>query len=300
MSSIPAARFDASVMTDGSIRSESSLSAISWPTIFGGALAAVAVSLALLVLGSALGLSTVSPWSPSESVASVTAKTIIWLVVMQWLASLFGGYLTGRLRTKWTDAHSDEVFFRDTAHGFLAWALATVITASLLTSVVSSVISGGTQAAAVVASGAAAGAGHEAAKDSDVSDPTAYFVDTLFRTNTVVTTSSPQDVRVETTRILTSEVTGDTVSDADKAYLAQLVAAHSSLTPEAATQRVNEVLAQMQAAKEKAKQKAEEARKAAMKLSMYTFLSLLIGAFIASAAAALGGRLRDGYYVTRT
>jgi len=46
-------------------------------------------------------------------------------------------------------------------------------------------------------------------------------------------------------------------------------------------------------AKETAKEGLNEARKTAMKVSLYTFLSMLIGAFIASAFAALGGKHRD-------
>lgn len=45
-----------------------------------------------------------------------------------------GGYLAGRLRTKWTGVHNDEVYFRDTAHGFLSWSVALVVTAAFLAS----------------------------------------------------------------------------------------------------------------------------------------------------------------------
>ena len=110
---------------------ESSASAVEWAAIVGGALAAVGISIILFTLGSGLGLSTVSPWSwsnPSPTTFGMVAG--IWLIVTQWLASALGGYLTGRLRTKWVGIRTDEVFFRDTAHGFLAWALATVLVAA--------------------------------------------------------------------------------------------------------------------------------------------------------------------------
>jgi hypothetical protein len=110
---------------------ESSGAAVEWAAIVGGALAAVGISIILFTLGSCLGLSTVSPWSfanPSPTTFGMVAA--IWLIVTQWLASALGGYLTGRLRTKWVGIRTDEVFFRDTAHGFLAWALATVIAAT--------------------------------------------------------------------------------------------------------------------------------------------------------------------------
>jgi hypothetical protein len=119
---------------------ESSASAVEWAAIVGGALAAVGISIILFTLGSGLGLSTVSPWSwsnPSPTTFGMVAG--IWLIITQWLASAIGGYLTGRLRTKWVGIRTDEVFFRDTAHGFLAWALATVLMATFFTLAASAV-----------------------------------------------------------------------------------------------------------------------------------------------------------------
>lgn len=117
-------------------------SAISWPSIIGGAVAAVAVSLALLVLGAGLGLVTTSPWQNfSDAAEEFTVKAAMWLIFMQWISSALGGYLTGRLRTKWRDVPSDEVFFRDSAHGFLTWALATALTAAVFTTAMTSIVS---------------------------------------------------------------------------------------------------------------------------------------------------------------
>lgn len=44
---------------------------------------------------------------------------------MQWLSAALGGYVTGRLRTRWVGLHTHQAFFRDTAHGFITWSLAT-------------------------------------------------------------------------------------------------------------------------------------------------------------------------------
>src|ERR1700687_598887 len=138
---------------------ESSTSAISWAAIIGGAFAAVALSLILLALGSGFGLASVSPWpNAGGSVTTFTVMTAVWLIVVQWLASGIGGYLTGRLRTKWVGLHTHEVFFRDTANGFLTWAVASVIGAAFLASAASSVVSGTATIVAGMASGAAAGA----------------------------------------------------------------------------------------------------------------------------------------------
>src|ERR1700722_15058954 len=140
---------------------EDTRGAVSWPAIIAGALAATATPIILFVLGTGIGLSMISPWYG----AGVTATTfgvsaVVGLVVIQWLSSGVGGFLTGRLRTKWVSVHTHEVFFRDTAHGLLAWSLATVAGALMFASVtasgVSGVARGTTDAAAGPATGGAA------------------------------------------------------------------------------------------------------------------------------------------------
>src|SRR6185369_13465895 len=93
------------------------------------------------------------------SATTFTVMTAIWLIVVQWLASGTGGYVAGRLRTKWTSTHTHEVFFRDTAHGFITWAIGTVLVAAVLTSAGTAVVSGGARAAATAVSGATQAAG---------------------------------------------------------------------------------------------------------------------------------------------
>lgn len=106
---------------------ESGSSAIAWSAIWAGTVVAAGVSLILLALGSGFGLAVASPWpGVGAKPETFTAGAAIWLVVTQWVASLFGGYIAGRTRTRWNSLHTDEVFFRDTVHGLLAWALATV------------------------------------------------------------------------------------------------------------------------------------------------------------------------------
>lgn len=131
--------------------------AVSWAAIGAGAAAAASLSLILLILGVGLGLSSVSPWArEGASAATLGLSTILWLTLTQVLASALGGTLAGRLRTRWTEVHADEVYFRDTAHGFLAWAVASLATAALLTSAIGSIVGAGVQAGAS-ASGALAG-----------------------------------------------------------------------------------------------------------------------------------------------
>jgi hypothetical protein len=269
---------------------ESSTSAISWAAIIGGAFAAAALSLILLALGSGFGLASVSPWpSSGPSVTTFTVMTAIWLIIIQWVSSGLGGYLTGRLRTKWVGVHTHEVFFRDTAHGFLAWAVAAVIGAAVLASAVSSLLSAGAHVAGSIASGAAEGASQEAVQEN----PFASYVDSLFRSDHPDGKANDQDVRAETTRILAAGLRNGDVPAGDKTYLAQLVAARTGLSQADAEKRVDDVIAKAKAAETKARQIADAARKAGAYLSIFTAVSMLIGAFIAAAAAALGGRHRD-------
>lgn len=137
-----------------------SQSGVSWAAIFAGALAAGVLSLLLFMLGIGLGLSSVSVWSGNGADGSTVGwGAVVWLVVIQLLSAAVGGYLAGRLRTKWQGVHTDEVYFRDTAHGFLAWALATIGMAVLAGSMLSTALTGVGKAAGAVASGAATVAG---------------------------------------------------------------------------------------------------------------------------------------------
>ena len=153
------------VVPDG-VPEESSRSATSWGAVIAGGVAAAAATLVLMLVGSGLGLTMVSPFSNEGiSLGTATVWTAIWLIVVQWLSALLGGYMAGRLRTKWVNLHTDEVFFRDTAHGFLAWALATLLVAGLLSSTISAMIGTGVQAASNVAGGAAMGGAAAAASE---------------------------------------------------------------------------------------------------------------------------------------
>jgi hypothetical protein len=228
-------------------------------------------------------------------------STAIWLVIVQWLSSGVGGYLAGRLRTKWVGVHTDEVYFRDTAHGFLAWALATLLVVGVLGSALSSVLGSGVQAASTVASGAAMGASAGASSSvsgASTDNATSYLVDSLFRPADAsrLAAANPQNdaaAASQASRILIASAAAGEVSAEDKTYLSQLVAARTGLSEADAKTRVDTILAKVQDAKVKAKQAADTARKGSATFALLGALSLVIGAFIASAAAALGGRQRD-------
>jgi hypothetical protein len=223
---------------DGNCTS-STKSAVAWPAIIAGALLAAAVSLVLLLLGSGVGLASVSPWSNmGVSAATFTMITAVWLIIIQCVASSFGGYLTGRLRSKWSNMHGDEVYFRDTAHGLLSWALATVITATFLGAAVSSVIGTGVTAATTITAGAAAGAGYEQAQNGVhntsqnpadmIGDANAYLIDTLFRTDQT-TSGNDKDTRIEAIRIVAKGVMDGAVSAPDKTSCPDCRSAHGGI-----------------------------------------------------------------------
>ena len=300
-----------------------SSSGVSWGAIFAGAAAAAALSLILLVLGTGLGLSSVSPWSnQGASAMTFGVSTILWLTVTQLAASGMGGYLAGRLRTKWAGVHTDEVYFRDTAHGFLAWAVATLVTAAMLTSAIGSIVSGGAQAGASLVGGAAAtataGVAGAAAAKTDASAPAesmgmsmgmgtgmGYFIDSLFRkdaTAQAATQPAAPDLNgmpstAEVARIFANDLRNGALPPEDARYVGQLVAQRTGLAQADAEKRVTDVFAKVQAklkdAEASARDAADKARKASAYAALWLFVSLLVGAFVASLCATYGGRRRD-------
>lgn len=282
-------------------------SGASWGAIIAGAVVAIAMSLILFALGAGLGFASMSPWSGHGiGAGTFTVAAAVWLIVMQWISSIFGGYITGRLRTRWVGTHVHEIFFRDTANGLVMWASSTVVVATLIASSVASGVSGGAKAVASVVSAGAQGAatGIQGAAQSgsgsdEASSGMAYGVDKLFRSGPpgagglAATAMGGHDPRVEAGRILVNDLAAGSVPDTDRAYLASLVAAQTGLTEADAQKRVDELIATANDTAQKLKAAADTARKDAAEVSIYTALSLLIGAFIASVSAALGGRLRD-------
>jgi len=277
---------------------EATRSAISWGPIFAGAFAAVVTTAVLMLLGSGLGLTLISPWSvESANLTTIAASTAVWIVVVQWLSSAIGGYLSGRLRTKWTGVHSDEVFFRDTSHGFMAWAIATMLIIGLLGLHSTLLFGAGTQVAANVASGAATGAAQNE-RTSPQGEITGYFVDSLLRPVdpgrlSAIGSEADQAAYGQVSRILAAGAVQGEISQEDRTYLAGLVAARAGLSPQDAQTRVEAVLTKVSEAKAKAQQVADEARKASATAAILAALSMVIGAFIASVAGALGGSQRD-------
>ena len=241
----------------------------------GGAFVSAAFALILLALGAGLGLSSVSPWSGVGASASTLATVgIIWLLLIEIPASGLGGYLTGRLRTKWAILHTDEIYFRDTANGFLSWAVALVITVTFLASAAASMV--GDAARATAESGQAA---------FRTVDPNGYFVDTLFRSDRPPAEQN-SFLEAEAGRTFAHALLQNETTAGEKNALARLVAARTGMNIPEAEQRVSDVLAA-------ARQAADTERKGTARFLFWLFVALMMGAFSASYAATIGGRQRD-------
>jgi hypothetical protein len=277
-------------------------SAVSWGAIAAGAVGAAALALLLIAFGAGLGLSAISPWSNSGvSASTFKTGTGIYLVIVAVMSSAVGGYLAARLRSKWVGAHAHEVFFRDTAHGFIAWAFATLLSASALSSV-TGYLANGTSASV----GGAASAANRSVNPADI------YVDKLFRPTTAdqptstptsspgagnnlaaPSSTSPNQSRAEVLRLWTASFQDNQdLSTPDKTYVAQVVAARTGMSQSDAEKRVNDVITE-------AKSAADDARKGAAKLSFWLSAAMLFGAFAASLAAVEGGSLRDGTWNDR-
>lgn len=249
---------------------EDSRSGVSWAAVLAGASVAAALSFSLMILGAGIGLSTVSPWPTSGLTASRLAPgALVWIALVQALSCALGGYLAGRLRTKWVSTHTHEVFFRDTAHGFLVWAVGLVISVFFLSSLVLSISKD-------VANGS-----HEGRS--------AYYVDSLFRADHPVTDGNDAAVRAEAKEIMAMALLQPGLRPEDKSYLASMVAARTGLPRAEAQARVDAIVNAY-------REVADTARKAVAHSLYWLFAALLIGAFCGSFSATLGGKRRDYVY----
>jgi hypothetical protein len=284
--------------------------AVSWGAVAAGAVAAAALTLLLVAFGAGMGFSAVSPWSDSGvSGSTFSVATGIYLVLVGIMSSAVGGYIAGRLRSRWTGVHTNEVFFRDTAHGFLAWAFATLISATVLASTT-----------AYLANGVGAGLAGATGQAARAANPADLYVDKLFRTPPAASAAAAPAPssdnaananansaamgtengaiggarsRSEIVRLWAADFRdGDDLTAADRSYVAQVVAARTGMSQADAEKRVNEVV-------NEAKTAIDKARRAAAKLSFWLTAALLFGAFAASLTGAEGGALRDGTWNDR-
>ena len=245
---------------------EARSSGVAWGAVIGGAFVAAAFYLIMLALGTGLGLSALSPWA-SRGASAIAWSAIVWLLFTNVVASALGGYITGRLSTKWAVIHNDEVYFRDTANGFLSWAVALVISVTMLTSAAASMLGRATDAGVVGNSG----------------DPTGYYFDKMFRS----TQGEPAaTVSGSANRIFANALRRGSLPAEDRGYLTNLIAEKTGVSRQEAEKRVDDATVQAQVA-------ADNARKETARFLLWSFVALMMGAFSASYAATIGGRQRD-------
>jgi hypothetical protein len=260
--------------------------AVSWSAVIAGALTALAVSIIIVALGSGIGLAMASPFASSPSAGTLTVLGAVWLVFAQAVGYATGGFVAGRLRTNPSVVHSDEVKFRDGANGLVVWAMGVVLSSLLVLS------------AAGVVGKTTAGVATAAATSGGQSVD--YFADTLLRTDPQkAPPPNAVDMRDQVKRIIVTAVAQGSLSPDDRAYLAQVVASQSGISPDDAQHRVDDVYNK---ARESLTQAADTARKAGAFFSFWTFMSLLFGAVCATLGGVFGGDLRDewaGYYRAR-
>jgi hypothetical protein len=261
---------------------------VDWPAIIAGIVLASAISLVLISFGSAVGLNFLDFGygdGPNPIFVGIAAAT--WFLWVQISSFMAGGYLTGRLRRRYFDANEDESDLRDGAHGLLVWAgaaiLGTIIAVNGIgaaANTVGSAASTLTNAASNVSEGAA-----------DAVDPNAYFVDTMFRSNQPTDAAAARD---EAGRIFAQAALGDgTVPEADRTYLANVVAANAGIPPEEAQARVDQAIAGIETARQQAEDAARIARNTAIIGAFLLAASLLVSAIGAFWAAQKGGNHRD-------
>jgi len=282
MASIAATAQDRIPLTVHELSNETHSSGVSWSAVVAGAFVAAALSLMLLALFTGIGFSAISPWTNvGTSYSAVGVGAIICFILVEIIACSLGGYLAGRLRARWVHVHSHEVYFRDTAHGFLVWAVSLVITAAFLASAATSMV--GRQARAGETE-AAPGPAQAAVR----LDPNQYFVDILLRS--IPPRSDDSALRGEVGLIFVNGIRQGGITPADQTYLAQVVATRTGLGVPEAEKRVSDVFAQAQ-------QNADNARKSVAHSLYWAFLALLMGAFCASFSATIGGKQRDSVVV---
>jgi hypothetical protein len=248
------------VTSPDTAQTEARGSGVSWAAVAAGAFAATALWVILLALGAGMGLSSVSPFGGASD-RTVSFGGILFLCITEIISGGVGGYLAGRLRTKWVNLHTDEVYFRDTAHGFLAWSTGLVMAAAFLTAATAGVV--GQQPASTTTDN--------------------YYTDSLFRGGHGEDTAYKTEAAAIFAHTITNRIV---LRPEDKNHLADLVTTSIGIGPSEAQSRVADVFQRAQVA-------ADEARKAAAHSLYWLFVALLLGAFTASFAATLGGRRRD-------
>lgn len=261
---------------------------LDWPAVFAGAVLASAISLVLIAFGSAIGLSLTSPFdNTGMSAVGLAIALGLWLVWVQVSSFMAGGYVTGRMRRRAYDASEHESDVRDGIHGLVVWGVGVLLGALMLAMTTGGVV----KTAATAASGAAQTAIEKTADVAQAANPFSQAVDTAFRTSRPEAANSA-DARNETMAIVARGIAQGDIPEADRTYLAQLIAARTNVPEEEAKVRVETMVTNAQHAAEEAKQQAQRAKHFAVIAAFVAAASLAISAAAAFWAAGMGGKHR--------
>lgn len=245
---------------------------VEWGAVAGGAIAALAIGLVLLNFGAAIGLASISPFtSTATGLKAVGVGAAFWFLLVTIWSFALGGYLAGRLRHRWNDATSNEVEFRDSAHGLLVWSLAVLIGAAMAASGITA---------------ASKGLASTASNLTSTSDPISAASDLLLRTDKPVQQVGAYEVRAEISRLFARSMQAGELTSPDRTYLAQVVAARAGIPQAEAEKRVDDTVNAL-------KTGVDRARRISVILGFLSASILLVGAVTAWWAAAVGGAHRD-------
>jgi hypothetical protein len=262
---------------------------LDWPAVFAGAVVASAISLVLVTFGSAIGLSLTSPFDTAGmSAVGVAIALALWLVWVQVSSFMAGAYVTGRMRRRAFDASEHESDVRDGMHGLVMWGTGVLLGALFL-----ALSAGGAAMTAATATGGAAQAAVEKMADAaEGANPFSQAVDIAFRT-TRPDPGNSLEARNDAIAIVARGITQGDIPEADRTYLAQVIAARTGVAEDEAKTRVDTMVTSAQHAAEEAKQQAERAKRFAVIAAFVAAASLAISAAAAFWAAGIGGRHRD-------
>jgi hypothetical protein len=271
---------------------------IDWSAVVGGAFVATALSFVLYSFGSAAGVASVSPWSYNNPSAKTLGIIAVIYVLLAMIGSFIaGGYVAGRMRKPSYETTIGERQLRDGVHGLVVWGLGMVLGALVAMSVAASAVSGAANIAASAAStaGAAATGAAATAAANTPTDQINGWIDTMLRTGS---TTGQQGGRAENDRaeflriFQRSWATGD-VSQDDRNYMAQVIAARAGIPEDEAKKRVDTAVQKAKDAAAAAKDAADKARKAAAILAFLLGAASIVAAGAAYWAATAGGEQRD-------
>ncbi|MCK1420707.1 hypothetical protein IVB14_05120 [Bradyrhizobium sp. 180] len=262
---------------EGGVATADERRTIQWSSVLAGSLAASAMSFILIGFGVAVGLG-VSSASPTwrDASAALALLSGLYLIIQAIVSFGFGGYIAGRTARPAPALATieDDGERRDGLHGLTSWALAVLLGAALLALL---------GAAAIDRSPMRSSASNTSAAEPLLS----YELDKLFRAPRRPPNTDLREPRAEAGRILMTSSSHSGVSTDDRNYLVQQVAALTGLAAPDAERRVDASIADARTA-------INRARRNSIIVAFSVAAATLIGAAVAWAAAAAGGRHRDG------